>query len=204
MAFGGVMGGGAADFYSGEAMSNTVLIDTRSVPMSLVSPTNISADASIVEPAPTITKPVSNTHGGVFALGEGGEQTASGIKLVFFGLGSDTNTFSAFVYGWEFLKSTAGKTGLWVPTLLATFTTITLVSEQPGVDGTDVPSSNFFAAAATLGVGNSGISVEVVSPGEAAAEIAHVVVDTKGCKLMEVRFAMGGSATSGNALWKRL
>ena len=54
------------------------------------------------------------------------------------------------------------------------------------------------------GVGNSGISVEVVSPGHSAHEIAHAVIDCKGARLVEVRYAIaGGSTTSMNGCWNR-
>jgi len=61
-----------------------------------------------------------------------------------------------------------------------------------------------FASAITLGVGNQGISVEVVSPGSGTAEIAHVVLSTKGCKWLEVRTALGASITSANCCVKRM
>ena len=123
--------------------------------------------------------------------------------LLFFGVGSDSNTFSANFYGWQRMPS-VNNLDTWVPVLLATFTSITLDSTQPFAAGADYGVTNLFAVAATLGVGNSGTSVEVVSPGHAAHEIAHVVLDTKGSRYVEMRGTTGGSVTSWNALYKRM
>jgi hypothetical protein len=193
------------------------IIDTISVQMGLVGvnsttgvPTAFAVATNIVEPVPiseTGTNkggPQSSVNGGVFQCGDGGESAYSAVKLQFFGIGSNGNTFHANVYGWSLYKSVgASKFGLWVPTLLATFTGITLNTSITGSNDTDILATQFFASAITLGVGNSGISCEVVSPGAAVAEIAHAVVSTKGAKFLEVRFAMD-TATSGNALWTRM
>lgn len=178
-----------------------VLISTISALMAATNSANVTS-SSITEPTPTTTAPSGD---GVFSLGHNGQFTTSGVKLVFFGVGSDSNTFSAYVYGWEVQKALlANKVDVWVPALLCTFTSITLDSTQPWPSNGDFATTNYFATAITLGVGNSGISVEVVSPGHASHEIAHAVISTKGPRYMEVRFATGSSATSCNALWKRV
>jgi len=182
---------------------DTVLIDTLSTPMQITNGANVTT-TTVTEPVPTLTSPVARLQSGVVGMGHGGAASVSGVKLVFFGVGSDSSTFSAYVYGWEISKSFAGNKDLWVPTLLATFTGITLDTAIPGVNATDIPANNFFASAITLGVGNSGISVEVVSPGHAAHEIAHAVISTKGPRFIEVLFGTGSSATSCNCLIKRL
>ncbi len=179
---------------------DTKMIGTLSVPAQPTNSANVTT-SSVTEPVAQVAAP---SGAGVVGLGHGGHMTVSAVKLTFFGVGSDSTTFTAYVYGWELNKSSAGLLDLWVPVLLATFTGITLDTAQPGIAGTDVPATNFFATAITLGVGNSGISVEVVSPGHASHEIAHAIVDTKGARFLEVRFAMGGSATSGNCLLKKM
>ncbi len=178
-----------------------MLIETISQFLEPISPTNITT-ASVTEPTAMTAAPTSGTNGGVFAMGDGGQMTCSGVKLIFFGVGSDTNTFTAYLYGWQTQRFTLqNNVNLHVPMLLATFTGITLDSAQPVPAGTDLSgAANYFATAITLGVGNSGISVEVVSPGHASHEIAHVILDAKGCKWLECRFATGSSATSCNAL----
>ena len=179
---------------------SAILIDTRSVPLVVTNAANVTA-ATITLPIPKTTPPSGD---GVILLGHGGQETASAVKIVFFGVGSDTNTFQANVYGWEVQKATKqGDYDLWVPTLLASFSSIELDSGMPGVVNADIPAADYFATAITLGTGNSGISVEVVSPGH-GADIAHAIVDTKGCRFLEVRFGTGSSATSCNALVKRL
>lgn len=185
-------------------MSQGVTIDTPSFPCRIAYATNVTG-GSITEPVPTTTKPVEGANG-VFPMGDDGGISASSFKLVFYGVGSNGNTFTANVYGWEEQQSINPNviTPLWVPVTLATFTTITLNSSITGVSGTDIDSTNLFASAITLGgVANSGISVEVCSPGAATAEIAHVVLDTKGCRFLEVRMAKG-TATSVNCLGRKM
>jgi hypothetical protein len=179
-----------------------VLIETLSVPSLVTNAANVTA-ASITEPVPTITKPSGD---GVLVLGDGGQQTASAIKLVFFGVGSDSNTFVANVYGWEIVPGAGvlGDSDLWVPVLLASFTGITLDSTQPGLAGTLVGATQYFATGITLGTGNQGVGLDVVSGGHVAHEIAHVIIDMKGARLGEVRYGTGSSATSCNGLWRKL
>lgn len=175
----------------------------------LVGAANITT-ATVTEPVSTTTPPANSTNGNVFAFAAGGEMTSPAAKFFFFGEGADANTFTAYVYGWEVAHSgESGVPDLWVPVLLATFTSITLDSAQPGVAGTQIPATGpnataqYLATAITLGVGNSGISCEVVSPGHASHEIAHAVVATKGAKFIEFRFATGSSATSCNVAISR-
>jgi hypothetical protein len=186
-----------------------VLIGTRSHDSYLITPANITVASTIVAPVPVLdstgTGPANSVNGGVLAMGKGGMETCSAVKVEFFGVGSTTNTFIANAYGWELVNSIqTGVNGLkhFVPVLLATFTGITLDSAFPGVNGTDVPATSYYCSSITLGTGNSGISVEVVSPGTGVG-IAHAVIDVKGCKFFELRFAVV-DATSANAIVKRM
>jgi hypothetical protein len=154
--------------------------------------------ASVTEPVPTLTKP-SGT--GVVVFGDGGAEASSATKLVPFGVGSNAQTFSMNCYGWSVVQappSAVDTKDLWFPVLLASFSTITLDSTIPGLAGTLVNASQLFANAITLVVGNSGISVEVVSPAT-TGEVAHIVLDMKGFKMLELRYAIG-TTTSCNCL----
>jgi hypothetical protein len=176
-----------------------MLIETLSTPLQVVRPGGNATAATITEPVPTRTAPAGD---GVIPVGFGGSVASQKLKIVPYGVGADTNTFLMYAYGWS---ATVGTNGvLWVPATLATFTGCTLDSNLPGVDATDVPSTNYFCSAITLGVGNSPTSVEVVSPGHTAHEMAHVVLDCKGFAFVELRFATGSSATSMNALYGKL
>jgi hypothetical protein len=187
-----------------------MLIETMSVFCGVTNPKANVTSTTVTEPVPSATTPTgystTNVGDGLIAYGHGsGGAVSNAMKLWFFGVGSDSTTFSAYVYGWELLQGALpGTTNLWMPTLLATFTGITLDAAQPGIANSYVPATNYFASAITLGVGNSGISVEVVSPGHAAHEIAHAVIDVKGARIVEVRYATGSSATSCNGIWKKL
>lgn len=193
-------------------MSQGVINHSASHNSFVVCATSVTA-ASITEPTPTLTEPTANADG-IIPLGNAGNECASSLKISFFGEGSNGQAFNANVYGWECTYpgprvNNPTNLPLWTPVVLATFTTITLNGSIPGINGTDVPvngansTTNFFASAITGTLGNSGIGIEIVSPGAATAEIAHVIVDTKGCKYAEIRFSKG-TATSANAIAKRM
>jgi hypothetical protein len=148
---------------------------------------------------PQTTKPSGD---GVLPFGLGGFQASSGLRLVPFGIGSNGQDFSMNVYGWTEVLGDGPHVELWVPILLAQLSTITLDSSLTVVSGTLVNSSAYFSNSITLAIGNSGISVEVVAPG--SPYIAHAVIDVKGHRLIQLDFAMGGSATSGNCLWAKM
>ena len=201
-----------------------VVIGTLSTRCAVTNPGGNSTAASIVEPVPQITRPdVAAVSTGVQVVGDGviavgdldGGEGSTALMLMFFGVGSNGNTFAANVYGWErLIPNLRGSAGLlsdlWIPHPLATFTAITLNSSIPGVLNTGVPvtvsgSNQYFASAMTLGAySNSGISAEVISPGSGTAEIAHAIVDCKGAKYVEVRFAITSGTTSMNAVFKKL
>lgn len=137
--------------------------------------------------------------------GEFGGEASSGLVFIFFGVGSNANTFKARVFGWSEhaggnVTGTAKKP-LWMPQLLASVT-CTLNTSYPGIDNTAVDSTNFFVTTMTEDVGNPGISSEVISP---ITDIAHLVIDAKGSQFVEVKFAIAsGSTTSMNALFRRM
>lgn len=168
-------------------------IDTRSGPFAVTNSSNVSA-ASITFPLPTLTRPSGD---GVIMMG--GDQMHMGalapnsLILVPFGTGSATQTFTLNAYGWRETTGatgTAGTTGtqsLWVAYELATFTCT--LSTVPGITGTDVNASQLFAGTITLGVGNANVSNEIISP--TGNVIAHIILDAKGSRFVELRFAKG-------------
>ena len=123
------------------------------------------------------------------------------IKIVPFGAGSDTQTFSMRVIGWQraFKRDEARDDrveGLWIPTTLAEFSCA--LSTPTGVAGKAAIATDLFCDTITLTgtSGNSGVDISITSPADNT--IAHVVIDLKGCQKVEIVFDMTG-ATSGNA-----
>lgn len=68
---------------------------------------------------------------------------------------------------------------------------------QLGGAGNVVTSSDLFATSITGSVGNAGSDYNITSPG--SNQIAHVVVQSKGCSFLETLFDLG-TATNANAL----
>ncbi len=174
-------------------------IEEVPIPWLLTNATNVSTNG-FTAPVPTPTMPSGD---GVMMMGQYGGVASTSMELCFFGAGSNTNTFAANVYGWTQQQSVVGNSPLWVPVLLATFNEITLDAAFSGVAGSDVPADQMFASACSLVIGNTGISVEVLSPGPGVG-LAHVVLSVKGQKLISILYSTGGSATSCNALWRRI
>lgn len=152
--------------------------------------TTNATDSSFPSRISTITTPASD---GVIGNASGVGQVPNNLSLIFFGAGSDNDTFSARVIGWA-----KGNT-LWLPTILTQLDCT--LSTAVGVAGTDVLDTERFAdtIAIASGFGSDGVNVRPLSP--ANNTIAHVVVDLEGHALWEVTFDMTG-ATSGNALYR--
>ena len=181
-----------------------MLLETLSTHMQITNPGGNVTGSSITEPACQETVPIGTGGGiaagdGIMSFGDGGGYCANAVKLVPYGVGSNGNTFSMNVYGWYSVIRSNTQPILWVPILLASFT-CTLDSSCPGVGGSAIPSTSYFCNTIALVTGNQGTDVDVVSPGGSIHEIAHVVVDAKGARIVEVRFGTGGSATSCNAI----
>lgn len=181
------------------------LLRTMTGPALPTNPTsgNISA-ASFTNRVPQLTKPSGD---GILSFGDQGTMASNAVLLAPYGVGAANTQFNMNVFGW--MVTPGGVAGvltaapLWVPVLLATFTACNLDTTLVGVANSDVSASNFFCNAITLGVGNSGVSVEVVSPGTSTHQMAHVIVDAKGFALLQVDFAVT-TATSAQALWRKL
>ncbi len=175
-------------------------IDTRSAPFFLAYPTANSTATSITFPVPTLTEP---TGDGVIGMnrssGYSGEYSANGLIIIPYGAGSATNTMLMNCYGW---RPTIGRLAkpLWVAFELATFT-VTLCT-VPGIAGADVNESQLFAGTISLGVGTANVSNEIVSP--TGNVVGHILLDTKGCVLVQILFDRNSSSTSCNALVARM
>ena len=175
-------------------------IDTRSSSFFITNPVsgNVTA-ASITYPVPQLAEPSGD---GVIPMGTGGgTMCAPGLFILPYGAGTAAQTFTMAAYAWTRtlgnLQSTAP---IWVASTLATFTCT--LSTVPGLANTDVNSSQLFCGTIALVVGNANVSVEVVSP--TGNTVASIALDAKGAKLVELRFGTGSSATSCNALVRRM
>lgn len=156
-----------------------------------------STASSFASKIPTITEP---TGDGVIKLTDVENAVENNLLIVPYGTASDNHTFNMRIIGWrEVLSNVAGKS-LWVPVILAELACTHCAAV--GVAGSPVVAAERFVDTITLTTGNSGISIEVFSPGSVAATadlIGHVVVDAKGFKKIEITFDLG-SGTDLNAL----
>ena len=171
------------------------LIETRAASFLLASTTN-DTTTTITVPVPTLTKPSGN---GVIAMGDGGAVSSNGLLLVPYGAGSATNTFTMHAYSWTPTLG-VGALPVWIPYTLATFTCT--LSTVPGIALGDVNASQLFCGTIALVVGNVNVSHEIISP--TGNTVGHIMLDTKGSVLTELRFGTGGSATSCNCLARRM
>lgn len=163
--------------------------------------------ASFVSKVPVGSIPTtvdSATGASIFTAGYLGAQCQNGMKIFPYGVGSNNNTFNMRVIGWE-VVDLGLPTELWVPGILVEVQN-TLSSNIPGLANRAVIATEFFADTMTLvgTTGNANISCEIFSPAD-DANMAHLMLDIKGCALVEVTFSISsGSTTSMNALLKML
>lgn len=134
-------------------------------------------------------------------------ETSNLVKIVPFGVGSDTNTMVMRVIGWHLafdrgaeqsLYGAAVGDALWIPVPLGEFTCT--LSTPVGVAQSIIGATNRFCDTIAL-VGTSGnddVDISIYSPADNS--IAHVVVDMKGAQKLEIIFHTNSSATSCNAL----
>jgi hypothetical protein len=135
-----------------------------------------------------------------------GGRVQNGVNLLFYGTGSDGNTFSARIITWSPIISTGlssvnPTTTLWVPTVLAEVA-LTLSSSCPGLTGRTIGAGELFADTITLTgtTANAGIDVDIRSP--ANNTIAQMFADLSGGMELELSFTTGGSVTDCNALYR--
>ncbi len=110
------------------------------------------------------------------------------VKLIPFGSGADNSTLTIQVIGWH----EAG--GVWVPTILfqstATLSTFVGVGTTTGLRAADRVADTIADPAA--GKGTKNVDCWIGTPADNTP--AHVVVDTKGCREIEVRMGDTGNA----------
>lgn len=163
----------------------------------LLAANDTTAGTSIADPADTATDPIGTT--GVIDMTGGDEAAgfeANGLVLVPYGTDTAAETFlmSAFAIS----KVLVGGVPIWTYHLLASFT-CTLCTKAAS---TVIGASALYCDTITLGVGNSNVSVEVVSP--TGNQAGHVVLDTKGAMAVALKFARNGSAASANCLYRKV
>lgn len=198
-------------------MSADVEIMTRSSPWRKVRSVNQTSNG-YVSKVPRNSSPFAaagvtgdaNTATGTSIIpltnfGTGG-MAQNGIQLLFYGTGSNNNTFSARVIGWSNIVTdrsarVTDDLALWVPVLLIEVQ-VTLSSSCPGVAGAAIAATELFADTITITgtTANPGVNVSVISP--ANDTIAHMFLDMEGSMQIELSFTTGGSATDCNALYK--
>ncbi len=184
-------------------MADTAIL-TSSTPLFRSNATNsTTAGSAPTNPAWTKTKP---TGDGVIDMGQmgsaDGAYSRNGLLLLPYGVGSGQN-FLMTAFAWDVMKAKiAGNKDLWVAWPLAAFACT--LNALHGLADTDVGLSDLGVGTITLtsGFGNANVSNEIVSPtGDFQASI---VLDTKGAKLVELRFAMNSAATSANCMVRRI
>ena len=197
-----------------------ILITTQSADFVLARETN-TTDSAYPTRLPQQGAPNGNGSGvsqttapSVFNIGNQGSVVQNKLNLVVFGTGADGTTLSVRILGWRNIKtrpayplSPGGKTvgyqlgqsnELWVPYVIGEVA-CTLSSGNPGIAGSIVPATCYFAKTMTLTTGNNLYTAEVISPAVGGA-IAHAVFDIKGSHMIELIFETGSSATDCNAL----
>ncbi len=175
-----------------------VRVVTAAAEMNRVLVTNSTTNAS------AIANPADSEHAptlGVIPMGQGGQTASNGLQFLPYGAGVATNTFLMSVFAWDLIHAyDDGNVPYWTAWPLATFT-CTLCT-LTGKAGSDVNASQLYCGTIALVIGNANISNEIISP--TGNMKASITMDAKGCQLVQVLFDRNDSATSANALWRRI
>jgi len=163
-----------------------------------------TAGTAPANPTWTTTKP---SGAGVHGMGEmtdaPGAYSRNSLLILPYGVGSSTNTFFMSVFAWDVKKATSASfKDIWVAwPLLAV--TCTLAASPGGVANTDVDASQLAVGTITMttNFGTANVSNEIISP--AGNYQASIVLDVKGCRLVQFLFGVNNS-TSANALCRRM
>lgn len=118
-------------------------------------------------------------------------------KWIFFGAGNADQTFNARITGWTpCVPSSAGVTS-WVPIIL--WQGVVTLGSHTGIASGAVLNTEKFADTieTDTGFGDDGVDCQPFSP--ANDTVAHLLVDNKGCSLLELEVDMV-DATNANAL----
>ena len=148
-----------------------------------------STDAALAARPATTADPAGPGVLKLLAGGAGGWVPTHAV-VVPYGAGADNSTFTLRLIGWRCVGATWLPTPLWAGTCT--------LSQFAGLAGGDVLDTERVADAIATTLGTDGVTCQPVSPGDNTP--AHVLVDLKGCEVVEALFALGGSATAANAL----
>lgn len=175
-----------------------MIIDTLATGTQVVLATNDTNASAFAARVATSTRP---SGVGVFDISNNGNVTTNALRVQFFGAGSATNTFKCRILGWN--KTPRGSAANDIYTY-CTLTEVTVtLGTATGVNGTPIVATNLFADSISLATGfNDDVDVSITAPGTNVP--AHLIVDTKGCELIEFLFHRNSSATDCNALFGRL
>lgn len=135
-----------------------------------------------------------------------GGPAQNGVRLCFYGIGSNNNTFSCRIITWSPLQTdglsvVAPDTQIWIPVVLVEVQ-VTLSSTPVGLTGKAILGTELFADTITITgtTANAGVNVNVVSP--ANDTIARMYLDLEGAMAWEASFTTGASATSCGGLYQ--
>jgi len=177
-------------------------MDTRIVTAStdlsrVLSANSTTVGTSIANPADTAVEPSL----GVIPMGKEGVLASNGLVFYPYGVGSAAQTFLMSVFGWEYIHpKVAQNAGRWTATPLATF--LCTLCTLAGSAGGEVDENQLYCGTIALVIGGANISNEIISP--TGNMKACIRMDAFGCKLVQPLFAINASATSCNALWKKI
>lgn len=150
-----------------------------------------AAETSFTAPTFSLTKP---SNDGVIDLRRYGEVPAR-LFLMPYGQGDADDVFEMWVTGWR--KVAVG----YVPVRLVKLT-CTLSAFTGAAGGTLVVADKFCDTVTATG-GISNVSYELGSPTDDTP--AYVVIETRGCDLIEFTFDMTtGNPTGANCLWAKM
>jgi hypothetical protein len=158
-----------------------------------------STSAAYPSTAITTTSPVATATSGIINLKhtESTPLVINNLMLAFYGAGSDNNTYTARVWGWQQLVSDGTPT-LWIPTILAEITC--QLCTFTGTGSASIASTDRLCDTYALANGfNSNVSVEVVSPANNTG--GYVMIDVRGFSMVQVDFAMV-TATNANCIYR--
>ncbi len=185
-------------------MSTPVTVCTQWTPLRKARTVNQTSNAFVAK-VPLATEPADDSADATgqcsINMRNGGANTQNGLMILPYGVATDNQTLSFRAIGWRRLGADNDPTRyIWIgPIMLGEFDCIadaTLV----GLAGRLVNETEIFCDTITL-VGTSGnptVSCEILSPAD-GLNMAHVVIDAKGCDRVELSFKVG-TATSANAL----
>lgn len=176
---------------------SSVQVDTIASSWQRLFATNSTA-SSFASRAETLTRPVHSSTQGIIEMSPGGGAGPNGLMLLFFGTDANNENFNARILGWDY--SLLAGVEVWNFVVLCQFA-VTL-GNIAGVAGGEVSATGFVADTIALTYGNDDVSVDITSPANDVR--AHAILDTKGCRIVEVQFDMNSSAASANCLYRKM